>query len=326
MPQSASPLRLRRYMKGLELSQRYFETYGRPMLERDFQEVLPYLAAGLAGSGSECFGYDDEVSEDHDFEPGFCIFLPDESIVDSRTEFRLMRAYTKLPREFEGYERGLIAPVGGTRHGVMRTADFFTAHIGGPAAPATYEQWVRIPEYARAEALNGRVYFDDYGEFTAIREALADMPEDVRRKRLAGNLLLAAQSGQYNFSRCIAHHEYAAAQMAVFEYVKAVSAVIFLLNRRPMPFYKWQFRAMRDLPMLADCESDLEYLMTVDNGPDQADIKMATIEKIAGDIIAALEAQGLTQASCGDLEKHAYSVNDAIKDGNIRNYHILDAV
>ena len=54
-------------MRGLELSRGYFEEFGRPMLEKDFPEILPYLAAGLIGSGSECLGVDDEVSEDSDF-------------------------------------------------------------------------------------------------------------------------------------------------------------------------------------------------------------------------------------------------------------------
>ena len=36
--------------------------------------------------------------------------------------------------------------------------------------------------------------------------------------------------------------------------------------------------------------------------------------------------QGLTQANCGDLEKHAYSVNDGIADGDLRNAHILAGV
>ena len=80
-------------MKGLELSEKYFEEYGQPMLEKEFPDILPYLAVGLFGSGSECFGYDDEVSRDHDFEPGFCIFLPDESVIDRRTAFQLERAY-----------------------------------------------------------------------------------------------------------------------------------------------------------------------------------------------------------------------------------------
>lgn len=36
-------------MQGLELAKRYYEEVGRPMLERDFPELLPRLAAGLVG-------------------------------------------------------------------------------------------------------------------------------------------------------------------------------------------------------------------------------------------------------------------------------------
>ena len=111
-------------MKGLELSRRYYETFGRPMLEEKFPELLPLLAVGFAGAGSERLGFDDEISRDHDFEPGFCLFLPGEEIVDRRQAFLLERAYAGLPKEFEGVRRSLVAPVGGPRNGVIRTADF----------------------------------------------------------------------------------------------------------------------------------------------------------------------------------------------------------
>ena len=71
-------------MKGLELSKKYYLEYGLPMLERDFAQYLPFLAIGLVGSGSECLGYDDEISTDHDFEPGFCIFYPTRALSTPR--------------------------------------------------------------------------------------------------------------------------------------------------------------------------------------------------------------------------------------------------
>ena len=75
-------------MNGIELSRAFYERHGLPMLERDFPELLPFLAIGLFGVGSECLGFDDAVSEDHDFEPGFCILLPEEDVVDRREAFR----------------------------------------------------------------------------------------------------------------------------------------------------------------------------------------------------------------------------------------------
>lgn len=57
-------------MKGLELCREYFENYGRAMLE-EFPEIKDRIAVGLAGEGSECLGFDDELSRDHEFRTGF---------------------------------------------------------------------------------------------------------------------------------------------------------------------------------------------------------------------------------------------------------------
>ena len=112
-------------MNGLELSERFYREYGEPMLSGQFPELLPHLAVGLFGSGSECMGFDDEVSRDHDFEPGFMLLLPGEDVIDRRTAFQLERAYAKLPKECMGFTRSTVAPVGGARHGVLRTAAYF---------------------------------------------------------------------------------------------------------------------------------------------------------------------------------------------------------
>lgn len=313
-------------MNGLELSRAFYETYGAPMLREQFPHLLSYLAAGLAGGGSECFGYDDEVSRDHDFEPGFCLFLPGEDVVDRRQAFLLERAYAKLPREFAGVKRGLMQPVGGPRRGVLRTAEFFAEKTGAPDGALTLGQWLQTPEHALAEAVNGELFFDGYGEVTRIRQGLAAYPEDVRKKKLAGQLLLMGQAGQYNYLRCIRHGETGAAQLAAAEFVKSAMAAVFLLNRVYQPYYKWSFRAMRGLPRLALLAELMEYLLTTDNEPEQAEQKYDVMESVAADVIDELTEQGLTKAVCGDLEKHAYSVNDGIEDPALRNAHILTAI
>ena len=313
-------------MNGLEIAKAYFEEYGRPMLEKQFPQLLPYLAAGLTGSGSECFGYDDEISRDHDFEPGFCIFLPGEDVVDRRSAFLLERAYAALPKEFMGVKRQLLNPVGGARRGVLRTAEFFEEKTGSADGNLTYGQWLKLPEYTLAEAVNGELFFDRYGQVSAVREKLSYYPEPVRLKKLAGNLLLMAQAGQYNYMRCIRHGERAAAQLAAGEFARSAMNVIFLLNRRYQPYYKWSFRALRALPELSLQAELLEYLLTTDNEDGMYEEKYSVIEGIAADIIDELIGQGITKADCGDLEKHAYSVNDGIEDGQLRNMHILAAV
>ena len=313
-------------MRGLELSRAYFESCGRPMLETQFPQLLPKLAVGLFGSGSECFGFDDEVSRDHDFEPGFCIFLPGEDRVDRRSAFLLERAYAKLPKEFMGFRREILLPVGGARRGVLRTGEFFAAMVGAADGQLTSAQWLTIPEEALAEAVNGEVFFDNLGEVSRIRASLSGFPEDVRLKRLAGQLLLMGQAGQYNYNRCLRHGETAAAQLAAHEFVKSALSAAFLLNRRYQPYYKWSFRALRTLPKLGNLAEALEQFISTPNGPEDIPIKKRIIEDTALAVAALLREEGLSAVPDGELEAHAYAVIDRIRDGELRNMHILAGV
>ena len=104
-------------MKGLELSRRFYETYGKAMLEEQFAPYMDRIAVGLVGEGSECFGFDDDLSSDHDFEASFCLFVTKKDY--ELFGFALERAYAKLPKSFEGYSRQLLSPVGGARRGAF---------------------------------------------------------------------------------------------------------------------------------------------------------------------------------------------------------------
>ena len=305
-------------MNGLELSRAFWERHGLPMLERAFPELLPLCAIGLFGSGSECLGFDDDVSEDQDFEPGFCILLPEEDVVDRRQAFLLERAYAKLPRDFMGHHRPVLQPVGGARRGVLRTAEFFTRTVGSPNGVLDTRAWLTIPEQALLEATNGEVWHDPFGEVTRIRAHLSAYPEDVRRKRLAGQLLLMAQAGQYNVPRCLKHGEPEAARLAAAEFVKSALAAAFLLAGRYQPYYKWAFRALRELPELSALSAPLGEIL---RAPDAE-----AVETVCAAVLGAVRGQGLSGAPGEDLERHAYAVNDTISDPEIRNLHILAGV
>ena len=313
-------------MQGLELCERFYREHGEPMLRQAFPEIEGLIAVGLVGSGSECFGFDDEVSRDHDFEPGFCIFLPDEDLVDRKTAFALERAYAKLPREFMGVPRAPLDPVGGNRHGVIRMEDFFRDKTGTPDGALSLRDWFSVDEQALAEATNGRVFYDGLGAFSDIRRALSYFPSDVRLKKLAGHLLMMGQAGQYNYPRSLARGECAAAQLCAVEFVKHAICVIFLINSRYMPYYKWTFRALRDLPRLSDLHDSLEWLISTPCTEAEGLQKQKTIEEICERITDTLQIDGLSRSVGNDCERHAYSVNDRISDGEIRNLHILFAV
>ncbi len=313
-------------MKGLELSRAFYEECGAPMLHDVFAERMPYIAVGLVGAGSECFGYDDALSRDHDFEPGFCLFLPGEDLIDRKTAFSLERAYARLPREYCGYRRLHFSPEGGARHGVIRTSEFYFSKTGSKDGRLTTDAWLRLPEYYLAEATNGEVFIDPYGEFTEIRRRLLQMPEDVRLKKMAGHLWLAAQSGQYNYARCYRHGESGGAQWAIFEFTKHAGEVLFLLNRRYAPFYKWRMRALSELPVLGTLSGHFEKLLTTDNSEALFREKKKTIDEISEKICMALRQDGKSNAEGADLSRHAVAVNDLIADHDLRTDNLLCAV
>ena len=184
-------------MKGLELARAYYKEYGEPMLREKFPELLPRLAVGLCGSGSECWGFDDVTSRDHDFEPGFCIFLPGEEVVDRKAAFALERAYAALPREFRGFKRSLVSPVGGARHGVIRTSDFLADKVGKPDGQLSLTDWLFIPDYALAEAvkLDGDAAADPYywqaaKGLHAVLDTVSEQPFSLSEKDLYALLKL----------------------------------------------------------------------------------------------------------------------------------------
>ena len=94
-----------------------------------------------------------------------------------------------------------------------------------------------------------------------------------------------------------------------------------------MPYYKWSFRALREFDTDGFYSNNLSLLLYGDNDDfDVADSKYEAVEKIAGRIIDILQERNLTKAICGDLEKHAYSVNDKISDSGLRNLNIFAGV
>lgn len=314
-------------IKGLELAKRYYEAYGRPMIAEQFPEYEGRIAVGLAGSGSECFGYDDECSRDHDFEAGFCMWLTKED--EEAIGFKLSRAYKKLPDEFMGVKKQAQSFFGGNRRGVLEIGEFYSRFTGSSGVPGSWQQWMDLPESALAEAVNGQVFRDDLGEFTQIRNQLsAGFPEDVRLKKLAARTALAAQAGQYNYDRCFQRGEEGAAGLALAEFVKNAASAIYLLNNRYTPYYKWMLRGLKDLPRLSYLAVPLEELMTGRSGADRNIMshkdRNAAIEGVCQEIIEEIKNQGLSSGSWDYLEPHAIEIMEHIQDGQIRNLHLMD--
>lgn len=305
-------------MQGIQLAKQYYEAFGQAMLQEQFANVYDRIAVGLVGEGSECLGFDDAISQDHDFEPGFCLWITAEDA--AKFGFRLERAYAKLPKTFLGYTRAPLSPVGGNRHGVQIIEEFYEKFLGTPDAPETWEHWLQIPPATLRSAVSGQVWKDELGVFSQIRSKLLQgYPEDVRRKKLAAHCIMMNQSGQYNLGRCLARGETGAAQLCAAEFVRHAISAIYLVNNVYEPFYKWAFRGMRDLPLLSGLEALLTALPIADDKP-------TLVEEIASVFAQVFREQGLSDAADNALCSHAYAITNKIQNVHIRNMHVMDGI
>lgn len=307
-------------MKGLEEARKFYEEAGAEMISRNFGDFENRIAVGLVGHGSECFGFDDKTSRDHDFETGFCLWLTKED--EEKIGFRLMRAYDKLVKSVNGERADRVVENG--FQGVFVTGDFYRRYTGCDGAPKTWQDWLYTNSAYFAEATNGEVFRDDLGEFTKIRnEILHGMPEDVRIKKIGSCALKAAQSGQYNYARCLAHGEEGAAMLALCEFVTNAIELAFLLNRKHCPYYKWALRSMDGLDKFAELKQPLEYLLTADNDKAGQSVKKAIVEDISLALANEINAQFDLGVEGCFLEPYAYAIQKRIKNSDIRNLHIV---
>ena len=65
----------------IELCHRFYLEKGAPMIHEKFPDYEERIAVGVCGEGSDCLGYDDAVSQDHDYGIGFCMWLTAEETI-----------------------------------------------------------------------------------------------------------------------------------------------------------------------------------------------------------------------------------------------------
>lgn len=317
---------------GMQLAQSYWQTYGKPLLDQPkFAKYKNRIAAGLVGHGSECYGFDDEISRDHDFGPGFCLWLTNEDYAEIGAD--LQTAYDALPRKYAGFGSRNETPrakscEGSKRVGVFSISEFFENLTGFPTAPSQNEPhlWLSLSESTLAAATNGKIFADPLGEFSKARQSFKLMPDDVRISLISRRLGMISQAGQYNFPRMIARKDASAAWLSINEFVHATASLVFLLNNPVtagyLPYYKWQFAALRKLcnrmaSRLPEVCSKLESIMQLSSaacfggdgfgeggkgaGIAQKQVSQI-IDSICEDIVRELQYEGLSDCDETFLE------------------------
>ena len=305
-------------MKGLKLSQKYFMDLALPLIERDFGQCMDRIAAGLVGDGSECFGFDDFISRDHDWGPNFCIWLTHEDY--TAVASKLQSLIDSLPETYEGFGPRRRSQWDEGRFGVFEIGNFYRRFIGLGRLPEALHEWLILPENNLAACTNGSVFLDSLGEFTRWRKRLLEFyPEDVRRKKIAARCMNAGQAGQYNFSRCVRRSETFSAQYAETKFCADAISMVFLLNRRYTPFYKWMHRAVIELPVLGKwLHGKISALVKSSDFKE----KEIFIEEISIALIKELASESLTDSSGSFLPDHGTAIQRTIKDKTLRERNV----
>jgi len=304
-------------VNGMELARGYWQEIGLSAFADGCPDVLERAAVGLVGEGSECFGFDDEISRDHDWGPGFCVWLTAEQAAEFGEQARAV--YASLPQEYLGYRKLHVMQQTAGRVGVHEIGSFFARYTGFDRPPETIREWRIVPENGLAVVTNGEIFRDPTGEFTRIRETLLGYyPEQLRIKKLAAACALAAQSGQYNYSRCMRRGETVAAMQALGQFLTQAQRAVFILNRRFTPYYKWTNRALCELPLLG-ASLGSKFQLLVSEGVNRE----VLIEDISAEIIAELKKEGLSSGSSDFLLHHAEKIQSGVTEPTLQRLPLM---
>lgn len=292
---------------GLALARQYYESCGRQMIEERFPAYAGRIAVGLAGRGSDCFGYDDAASRDHDWGPDFCMWVTDETYGEIGEA--LQQAYESLPEEFGGYRRA--AHVNGrNRRGVIRISEFYQGLVGA----GSYEEidWHSVSDAGLSAAVNGEVFRDDEGVFTAFRDRLKEgYPEDIRYLKLAESAARFAQTAQYNYPRMLGRGDILTAQMMVWDGLREAMKLQHYIEGSYPPHDKWLYRSLQQTEqgremgsMLLDISSRLAGSGVMKNAREEDSIA-DKIERVAAYFAAEMYRAGFISDTDSYLDAHS---------------------
>ena len=312
------------------------------MIHEKFREAEQRIAVGIAGEGSDCFGYDDLISRDHDFGTGVCLWLTGEDMQAFGRD--LADAYATLVESRGGdglterlrERRGVMSindfysNVLGTDLDVEKLCDIFGLNRRKKASDGTSdiemeltgEFWNDLDNSCLATAVNGEVFRDDLGVFSAFREFLLDYyPEDIWRIRIAEELHSFSAALQVNYARCMTRGDVVAASVCKLRGLESAMQLFFLMKREYPPYYKWTYRRLTEIDREGAFSSLLRdlSLRSCNTGawegrpynPDKLntdDEVVVITEKLASHIVRMLGQRGFIRSTDPYLEKYVDEV------------------
>lgn len=308
----------------IELSCDFYKKYGKEMISTHFKEYEERIAVGIVGEGSDCLGFDDEISKDHDYDIGFCMWLSDD---DYKTMGdALQNEYENLiGRHFKEHD-GLLKK----RRGVFAINDFYNDILNTncdyeSGAEIDYEN---IDEHRLLNAINGKIFYDSCGLMTSIRNKIINYyPKDVFNRKLAKELHDFSQYAQSNYPRMMARDDYISASLCVSKAIESTMNIVYLLSRTYAPYYKWKNKGLETNELYGQIKPCIEEILLLErqnkawedkkydaskiNEDDQC---VVLFEKIASILLDELNRQELVYGNEKFLESYVNVVLKGLRN------------
>lgn len=235
----------------IEISRQFFEEIVKPILLEHFPEETAQTAFGIFGYGSEALGLDDEYSRDHHWGLRIDALMPEE-VFENRRQVIMETLSASLPDSYQGHSLRQ-AHLAGAGLAPDNLTAFLQRTIGLDHAPTTYTEWLNIPEEDIIHMINGEVWYDPPGKFTAIRQTLNNYyPEPVRLRRIAHWCRYFSGMGTYALKRAILRDNDFYATTRFSNAIRLGIQLAFLLDKRYFPYDKWLMAYFERLPRLAE--------------------------------------------------------------------------
>lgn len=233
----------------IDISREFFGEVVRPVLEKQYPAATARTAFGIFGYGSEVLRLDDELSRDHHWGLRIDALMPVD-VFETRRHEMLTALSAALPATYRGHalREGHVAGYGIA----MESLDSFLKRtIGITHPPETYGEWLNIPEEDIIHVINGEVWLDQSGKFTAIRQKLsAYYPEPVRLRRIAHWCRYYSGFGSYALKRALLRHEEYFAAVAFGKAIRWGAQLAFLVEKQYFAYDKWIMTFLKKLPRL----------------------------------------------------------------------------
>ena len=258
-------------IRGIELSRRFYAEVVGPWLARAFPGLAH--AAALIGYGSELLGFDDAMSQDHNFGPRVIVLVTEADFAAQAAG--IVAGFNAVaPADFLGHAMGFHnrphpsphrgGALGDDAHGLeVWTLEEATRYWLGGAEPADNLAWLGLAEQRLLALTAGAVFRDDDGRLTALRERLAWFPRDVWLYKLACQWRRIAEEQAFVGRAGFVGDELGSRVIAA-RLVRDVMRMAFLIERRYAPYPKWFGAGFARLPCAAGLAPILQRALAAD--------------------------------------------------------------